>query len=188
MSEEHIRKIPKFSRADIIALIALLISFFTLFVSIEEARIMREQQELMQAQQKASVFPYLSQDQNYKFGEDKGEFTYTIENKGVGPAQIKEVKLHLNGETMENYNELNAALKEIFPDSTSFALYYTNISTYFLSAKEAIVPIRIIYDSSPKYLDLISTLSLNYEICYCSIYNDCWSIKTNSTDSTTGCK
>ena len=52
--------LPKFSRADVTSFIALMVSLGALFVSIYEANIMREQQMIMQSQQKTSVFPYLN--------------------------------------------------------------------------------------------------------------------------------
>lgn len=74
---ESRKLLPIFSRAEVTSFIALVVSLGALCVSVYEANIMREQQVIMQSQQKTSVFPYLVQDLRYSFG-DGGEFIYEI--------------------------------------------------------------------------------------------------------------
>ena len=52
-------KTKRFDRSDLMSIIAVLISLGALGVSLFEANIMRDQQQIMQEQKRASVWPYL---------------------------------------------------------------------------------------------------------------------------------
>ncbi len=194
MSEEAIEEkektkrplLPHFSRSDVMALLALLVSLGALFVSIYEARIMKEQQLLMQTQQKASVYPFLDQNWVYNFNPDKGSIIFTLANKGIGPAQINHIQFVLNDEPINDYSLLKEKLSTFFPDSANFVLSYASIDSYFLAAKEEIELFDLRFDPFPNAYQLISQLDMEFDVCYCSIYDDCWTIVGNADQPTPG--
>lgn len=164
----------KLDRSDITAFLALLVSLAALFVSIVEANIMRDQQEIMVTQQKAAVYPYLSQKVDLQFG-DTNQLSHTIENKGLGPAKIKSSGFKLNGEPVANYKELKAKLDEIFSDSTVYSISFFDPKSYFLTAKEKINVLVLTCQADEAALAKLWGLKFEVEFCYCSIFEDCWS-------------
>lgn len=177
---------PKFSRAEVTSFIALVVSLGALCVSIYEANIMREQQMIMQSQQKTSVFPYLIQDLRYSFGGD-GEFIYEIENKGIGPARINSANLTLNKKTVNSYFEIKNELDKIFPKEADYGLSFSDPNGYFISPKETIIAIKITYKNFDRSMDLIRNLNFEYDICYCSIFDECWKINADKNASIKEC-
>jgi len=82
----------KKSRLDtnrIMGMAAIFISVLSMIAVIYQSYLAREENELMRIQQSATVLPYL--DAWYSNSGDK-KYLFVIENKGVGPAFIKEVK------------------------------------------------------------------------------------------------
>lgn len=164
----------KLDRSDITAFLALLVSLAALLVSIIEANIMRDQQEIMQSQQKAAVYPYLSQKVNFKYG-DTSMLSHTIENKGLGPAKIKSSSFKLNGESIANYKELKVKLDEIFPDSIKYSISFFDPKSYFITSKEKINVLLLTCQDLDAALAKLGEVRFEVEFCYCSIFEDCWS-------------
>lgn len=173
--DEPRKLFPKFSRAEVTSFIALVVSLGALCVSIYEANIMREQQVIMQSQQKTSVFPYLVQNIRYSFGA-KGEFIYELENKGIGPAKIKNASLTLNKKPVSSYMEIKNKLDEIFPKEADYGLSFSSPDGYFISPKEKKVAIKITFNNFENSMNLVRNLNFEYDINYCSIFEECWKI------------
>ena len=116
-------KTKRFDRSDLMSLLAVLISLGAFWVSIYEANIMRDQQEIMQEQTKAYVWPYIQANSkfSYDFKDDNWnvDLSYSILNKGVGPARIKETELKIGGQVVETYSETVELIEAILIDSTS---------------------------------------------------------------------
>ena len=176
------RIFPKFSRADVMSFIALVVSLGAFCVSIYEANIMREQQMIMQSQQKTSVFPYLIQDMQFSF-EEEVEFIYELENKGIGPAKIESAVLTLNEKPVNSYKEIKTELDKIFPKEADYGFSFSNPNGYFISPKEKIVAIKITFKNFENSVDLIRNLSFEYDITYCSIFDECWKIGSDKKEN-----
>jgi len=185
-SNESRKLLPVFSRAEVTSFIALIVSLGALCVSIYEANIMREQQMIMQSQQKTSVFPHLVQDLHYSFGDD-GEFVFEIENKGIGPAKIKAATLVLNKKPVNSFLEIKTELDKIFPKEADYGFSFFNPNGYFISPKEKIAAIKITYKNFENSMNLIQNLSFEYDICYCSIFDECWKINAKKNTLSEEC-
>lgn len=167
MEEES--KIPLkarlFKTEIIVAFAAILISVMTLFVYIYQARIMQEQQH-------ASIWPYIEWDMTLSTSEG---FYISIVNKGVGPAIIHSTSLELDGELMSDQLEY---LTKLIDNLDSMSLFYTAIDNRVIGPGEEI---RLFHVNNGvignKLLaDKVFTRT-KYEICFCSIYGDCWTSK-----------
>lgn len=145
----------------IFALLAVLISLSTLFVYIYQSN-------LMKTQQKMSVWPHLTYGPSW--GDDYLHINLT--NKGIGPAIIKKVKIELNGQQLKGIQEIMSNL----PDSINTKFSYSSIWVgQVIMAEESIQLFQTNNPKTIKYvLDLIKTRKIVIEICYCSVYNDCW--------------
>ena len=163
----------KLQRSDITAFLALAVSLGALFVSIMEAQIMREQQGIMQVQQKAAVYPYLTQQLNFSLVGDLG-YTNSIENKGVGPAKIKNTAFYFNGQPVKGFLEVQQSLQQLFPAEANLQVSFSDPTNYFISPKETIKVLGLRFQAFEGAPELITSLNFKVEFCYCSIFDDCW--------------
>lgn len=169
------KKVKKLDRSDFVSLLAILISLGAFGVSIYEARILKEQQELMQMQQAASVWPYLEHEIMYSYDTVQASILFAIGNKGVGPARIDHVAMELLGEPIEDYNSISNIVRAYFPPNTTFSVSYASPDGV-LSADETY---QILQISSPRFegdTEYYRNIQLNFQICYCSIYHECWTL------------
>lgn len=176
----------KLQRSDITAFFALAVSLGALFVSIIEAQIMREQQEIMQVQQKAAVYPYLTQKINLSLSGDFS-YTHTITNKGVGPAKIKNTIFYFNEEAVENFLALQKKLQEVFPEEAQLQVSFSDPSNYFISSKEVINVLDLRFQAFEGAAELFTQLNFNLAFCYCSIFEDCWFSREKEDGSPAEC-
>ena len=145
----------------LIALMAVLISFSTLFVYLYQS-------SLMKTQQKMSVWPHIT------FGPSWGNdhLTINIINKGVGPAIIKQVSIEINNYQIDGIHELMSFV----PDSLQSDFNYSSIwPGQVIMSGENIQLFQNKNSETIKYLlGLMEGEKIKIEICYCSIYDDCW--------------
>ncbi len=147
----------------LVGLCAIGISVATLFVYIYQARI-------MQSQQHASVWPYVESSYSNVDG-----FYLQVQNKGIGPAIIKDAKLFLD-DTEVGLDTLFDALigkkREKMSYQTSYVLgrvMAPGESFKAFSISESIY--------SAKMDSALSKRNFRFQICFCSIYEDCWTSK-----------
>lgn len=135
----------------IVALSALVVSLVTTVVSIYSAHTDRQYA-------KASVWPQLEMFHNN--GPDVFELTVT--NRGNGPAIIKYARVEYEGRFPKSWRDF-----EDVPDlSTSV------IGRRTISPGQEIKPLRYAGDHVGYFMDMSS--KLNFTLCYCSIYDECW--------------
>ena len=151
------------------ALTALGISGLALAVGAYQTR-------LMQTQARASVWPYVVIGFNYAdFGERQG-FDLHVQNNGVGPAVVQSTVVRLDGKPVKHWDDVIAALKKghegesaqaslsglhgiVIPPSTNRD---TDVSA--IRTTDAALG-KVLYGAIDR---------LGIDICYCSIYDDCW--------------
>ncbi len=150
----------------IIGLIAILINLVTVFVYIYQT-------DLMQEQQKASVWPYV--EWQYTYNQNEG-FKIVISNKGIGPALITHKRIKLNNKVQPNLDSLIAELV-----GTSQIPHYKNdFQKKVLPANSSFYLVR---STDAKWSELLFMAcmenKLEMELCFESVYKDQW-ISTGS--------
>ena len=151
------------------ALLALGISALALGVGVYQTR-------LMQTQARASVWPYVTSGFHYSaHGESQG-FELHLENNGVGPAIVQSTVIRLDGQAVKHWDDVIATLMAshkgesadaglsglhgiVIPPSTNRETDIAAIRTSDAALAEAL------YNARGR---------LSVDICYCSIYDDCW--------------
>jgi hypothetical protein len=171
----------KIDASDLMALMALLISFVSLWISISEIRIMKEETQLMRNQQKASVWPYLDMNLSFKYA-DQIEVTYKVTNKGIGPALINSIELLEDEEVIPS--DYMAILDLFLPlVEGEEANKSVNLSTglsrnQVLSPDEEMVLLKLTCDrfknDQKRLMEFFRHHS--FEVCYSSIYEDSWRV------------
>ena len=137
----------------IIGLSALLIGIVTASASIYSAHISREYA-------RASVWPRLEIFRNF----NNNSFSYSVNNTGTGPALIKYVKIKNGSIYIKEWSEI-----EQFKN-----LSQSQINHRSLSPQKSITPIFYEGEDSKAILKIDDSISI--EMCYCSIYEECWVI------------
>jgi hypothetical protein len=137
----------------IVALSALLIGLVTAFISMYSAYVDREYA-------RASVWPRLEILRSYS-GDS---FSYGVSNNGTGPALIKYAKVQHGSTYIKKWNEI-----ESFQN-----IRQSHISNRTLSPQNSITPLSYQGEDAKALVEADDSISI--ELCYCSIYDECWVI------------
>lgn len=162
-----------FDRSDLIAVAALLMSMLALFVSIYEARILKAQHKIMVSQERTAVWPYVDGYLIYQYA-DSILIEYQLDNKGIGPSRIDNLELKVNGQFIGDYGTLRTVLTDFFPDSVDVELSLAHMSNQILSPNEQVRTLAIQVSRFSGDIDKVRELTISYQVCYCSIYDECW--------------
>jgi hypothetical protein len=166
-------------------IIATLVGVSALFVSGYTAYVQRQQV-------RAAVWPILA----YSTSNDP-KIRFTLDNKGVGPAIIRNVIVRIDGEPVRNWQ---AALRKLLgPGEYKFT--QSTITGHVLAAGES-MEVMVPHDSDGGPLTFNKSGALwtafdkergrvAIEICYCSTLGECWTLRSgpdgNSTTETRTC-
>ncbi len=155
----------RFSPDMIAALSAVLIGVCALGISLYQASIMREQSRMMREQQRAAVWPNLAVENSHA----QGSFRLRIENTGIGPAKIGPVRVLFDREPIRTWTELilevysGKAVRYMQSQVGNRVLPAGRFETVFSVSEDEIA------GSMQAHIE-----RLTIEICYCSIYDECW--------------
>ena len=154
---------------------AIFISLVTLFILIYQTSLASKQFDLEQKQQLASVMPYVQIGVGHSTTE---EFKIFISNNGIGPAFIKEVRVHYDGKLYENVDF--AALINQGIDMYQGKLYeYANIFPgRVLPSNENVLHVSIAKGGESNINnDIFYNGKAELEIEYASIYDERWVVR-----------
>ena len=165
----------------IIALFAVLISFFSVLLGYKETSILEEQQKLLFQQQGASVWPFLENSPDIEIGDSTALFNYRVTNKGVGPAIVDNVIYTYKNREITSWG-LGLELEKDYPNLSIQQTRNANLSSKVLAPSEVTNVITISFTTKGNFedtlLDTLIKISEEYKLtyCYCSIYGECWKV------------
>ncbi|WP_299570765.1 hypothetical protein [uncultured Shewanella sp.] len=145
----------------IVAFSALVIGIVTTFTSIYSASIDR-------AYARASVWPSVEIARSH----DNDLFKYIISNNGTGPAIIKYAKIQHGKQYLSKWREL-----DIFK-----TIVQSHVGKTVLPAQKTINPVIYRGDKVDNILAADNLISI--ELCYCSIYDECWLVNRDNNPQT----
>lgn len=153
----------------VVAFSAIFVSIATLFVYMYQARIMQDQLH-------TSVWPYVE----WLYNNVDNEFVISVENKGIGPAIIKDVTLKLDSTEVGS----NSALFRKLLGHADFSFVNSTVEGRVILPGEKVEMVHVFDSAAARAIDSLllwndSKHTFKLEICYCSVYEDCW--KTNGT-------
>jgi hypothetical protein len=146
---------------------AVLISLLALVISFYQTRIAERQAH-------ASVWPYVSINYDISDEGEKRGFTWTVENNGLGPALIQSVVISVDGKPRKTWAEVCVA---IGITSKNFAATSSLISGRVLppdTNRDTTIPAFHAIAAPEAKLFLDARPRLGMDICYCSVYAECW--------------
>lgn len=159
------QRVRSINSNSIIAVSAVIISLCALLVSLQEVRIMREQQ-------KATMFPFITVSRHYS---DKG-FKVIARNSGTGLARINSVEI-TNG--TDYYTSWLDIINSYLPDSLAFGydLLRTNtINELMITPNEKVELFSVLWSPATRLLEE-RTRNLDIVVCYSSLLNDHWRLQ-----------
>jgi hypothetical protein len=154
---------PRFEWDRITAIMAVLIGACALAVSFYTAH-------LQNKQVRAQTWPYL---QMWQSNVDR---SFSISNRGVGPARIADVKLRVDGKEVSSFDQ---AIKLLQPKKEPVS----TMQSYF--ARRVLTPnedVKMIQFESDAHYDIFmkNRNRMRYEVCYCSVLDECYLLNENA--------
>ncbi|TQV74163.1 hypothetical protein FKG94_16270 [Exilibacterium tricleocarpae] len=147
----------------LVALSALFIGVLTAIISIYSAYIDR-------AYARASVWPKLEIYRSFR-GDT---FSYVVANRGTGPAIIEYAKINVGEKIIKRWDEVDIFSK----------IGQSHISSVTLTPEQTVTPLLYEGDLVSDILELDKSIGM--ELCYCSVYGDCWVVNRNNEAKPTG--
>jgi hypothetical protein len=158
---------------------AVILSIVAISISLLEVTTMR-------TQQRAAVWPYIMITQSYS----QGTFAISLQNKGVGPALVKDFSILLDGEPAPDLDKLIAEVVGE-EDAFSYDIYRaSNPSNGVISPRESVNIFSFpINDVTNVFLQRAAN-RVEITACYCSIHDQCWetSLTASSASEVKSCK
>lgn len=158
-----------------IGISAIILSICGLFISFYQTSLDRQYQ-------RASVWPNVEVSPSL----NSGEIAFHVQNSGIGPAIIKAINVKFEGNVQQNWEQLMLAATLIdttIEESPPLNLYRSLINNDVLppgSERQDIFRIRSIDKNNEskkvvdKFYSQIVNNKININLCYCSIYDECW--------------
>jgi len=172
---------------DIASFVAVSLSVLALCTSAYQSMLMRDQTRLMQVESRASVWPSVSIGENDTHTPTADEFTWRVDNNGVGPAKIESVQISVDGKPYRFWKDVSAAL---VPDRPFHAQQSSINGTVLPASINRETTIEMVKLTDPTLARAFHDAQSRFKItiCYCSVYDDCWiadiqnRVKQPSTD------
>jgi len=175
----------------LVAICALITSMASIWLSVTQSD---DMQRLVQAQS----WPFLgfstsNTETNTVTGKPEPVISMTIENLGVGPAKIQSLEIFYKGKNVKTSREL---LRACCTDATGKiqedAWKQTPILTSSVVGRvlRAGQTVPFLYWSRPETDNAIweklnmARFEVEKKICYCSVFDECWTSDLESTQST----
>jgi len=153
------------------AVVATFVGFLALCVSGYTAYMQRQQV-------RAAVWPILQFDSG-----NAPDIHFTLANKGVGPALIRNVIVKVDNQPVKNWDE--AMKKLLGPGEHLFS--ESDMNGYVLAPNESIIVVTLrdannnplVFDkSNPLWVTMNKErFRVTAEICYCSTLDECWTLR-----------
>jgi len=158
---------------DIASFVAVALSVLALCTSAYQSMLMRDQTRLMQVESRASVWPSVAIGENDTHTSTEDQFTWRVDNNGVGPAKIESVQVSVDDKPYRTWKEIGTMLVPDHP----FHAQQSSINGIVLPAsinRETTVEMVKLTDPvlARAFHDAQSRFKIT--ICYCSVYDDCW--------------
>ncbi|MEP7267301.1 MAG: hypothetical protein ABI844_06700 [Saprospiraceae bacterium] len=162
------------SGSNMMSLAAVFVGICALVVSIYQSRIFRKQQF-------ATVWPYIEPKVEYS----NNTFALILQNKGTGPAIMKDMAIELDGIMTTNYQTF---LKDLLHTDKFKGISISVPRNTVLSAGERVEVLSAQLQDSVfiQQTDFGSRTVLR--LCYCSIFGDCWNYEDGKVTETKECK
>lgn len=128
----------------------------------------------------AAVWPYVQLAVNDYLSDESGIYELTLTNSGVGPAQIRAVRVSINGSAMSSWA---AVIDEVSPgESPTFSQSF--IANRVIRAGESVT---MFGTQNPELVaqmrEVAADSNNSIQFCYCSIFDECWTVDSRTPNA-----
>lgn len=175
----------------VLAVAALFTGAIALWAALNEADAVRKQLQ-------AGAWPYVSVTSSNSNFEGDEYVVFYARNKGLGPAKIQTAAAYIDDVAYSSWWPFIAELADVDRESgISIAISNSSIYGAVMSPEETVQLLRLdrqarVTDQAGNevmdYLSLlqkfrsgIATRDVRFEVCYCSVFDDCWLVVSSGS-------
>jgi uncharacterized protein (DUF433 family) len=167
MADETHRR-PKVQAEMLVGVSAVIIGVCALGVSLYETSLMREEQ-------RAAVLPLLELSRSYNLQSDESpgkesRLWLQAQNVGIGPARIVDFRVTVDGVP---YPTWDTALRELIQYDSSISYGQSTINGRTIPP-DRLVTMMELNDTELTESILAEFDRLEFEACFCSVFDECW--------------
>lgn len=157
----------------VLSVVGVFIGVVALYAALSESDAVRRQTA-------AAVWPYMQLSVNDHLGEESALFELSLTNAGVGPADIRAMRVTFNGEHMTTWRDLVRSISDGEP--VGFAQNAAN--NRVIRPGEQVI---ILGTSERRLVESLRSAVAEpanaIEYCYCSIFDECWVADSRDLDA-----
>ncbi len=179
------------------AVVGIFIATLALYAALNESDAVRKQQQ-------AAVWPHLQVDLTNITTNDTTGITISVSNRGIGPARVRAANIILDGQQMVSWQEL---FDQMHPEASGFfprndsrvgrtvlvpgsSVEVVKVSTEFFRLYDiaSLEGVSTPEETASLVLNLRQAFRddrVEMELCYCSVFDDCWRVSSANRDPQT---
>jgi len=152
----------------VLAVTGFFIGVIALYAALNEADAVRKQLQ-------ASVWPHLRVTDMNRGVPGEERFDIIVSNRGIGPAVVKSVAVTVDGEEMNSWFEVVGSIA----GDRQVGISNNVLGGAVIAANEDIIAVSLeakysTAEATVAFRDLTRSGRANLRICYCSVFDDCW--------------
>jgi hypothetical protein len=160
----------RFTLARVASAMPILVAVFSLLLTVYEARSARQSRLV-------SVWPRLGM----SISDTAGHFYREVANFGVGPALVRSVHVYVDEKPVRDWG---AMLKAVLTDVPKGNWYYSSFGRgSVLLPSGRLQLLGVVSDSIAARL-VTAEARIKTVVCYCSLYEECWTLRSDEPDPT----
>jgi len=171
---DSVQRRPKIHAEMLVGVSAIVIGICALGISLYETSLMREEQ-------RAAIMPLLelTRSHNLRTDEPSGEgprLWLQAENVGIGPARVEDFRVTVDGAPQPTWD---AAFRELIGHESPITYGQSRISGRTIPPDRLVTMMKL--DDRELAEKILAEIDrLDFEACFCSIFDECW--KTSNSD------
>ena len=146
----------------------ILVAVFSLLLTVYEARSARQSRLV-------SVWPRLGM----SISDTAGHFYREVANFGVGPALVRSVHMYVDGQPVRDWG---AMLKATLTNVPKGSWYYSSFGRGSVLLPSARLQLLGVVSDSMAARLVAAEPRIKAVICYCSLYEQCWTLRSDDPD------
>ena len=159
-----------------IAVTSFVVAIIALYAALNEADAARKQLQ-------SSAWPNLETEFSFRTVPGSERLDFSLRNSGIGPAKVASIDLFLDGAPLQNWDQF----VRTFTEAENPLYSYNWVSRRVLQPDDQYALLTV----SAEEIDSETVIALQEavragrlqgKICYCSVFEDCWTLATQSRD------
>ena len=167
----------------IVPVAALFVSLVSILIAYHHGQVMKQLVHQNERLVQANSLPHLSLERTFtRSGDNTTEVRHTIGNSGVGPGEVRSAKLTLDGRPFDDVETLLRHCCAAIQPATSGTLTGRMISPQ--TSFDYLI-LRATPENQAevnRFADLTLRDRIMVEICYCSVFDECWTLRSVSEE------